>query len=234
MSKNSTFLRSLKKQIIRLTWRHDRHSFYRIDSDSVASWFDKTQSLVFSDEDAAKEESILIPLIKKIITSDSSVLDIGCGNGRYARALLPDIVEYVGTDISKGFIDSATTEFSDSKAVFIHSPAHKFIIEKKFDVILMIGLLTYMNDDEIVEMISNCHNMLKPGGRIIVRNVGSNESVRIFYGGYWNLKRILQKLPKYQIIRRPNAETLNFFSSFKMIHEQQIPNTGYKLNIFKL
>ena len=148
-------IKFIKTIINRLFWKSDQSSSYRINNKLVASWFDKTQSLVFSEEDAVKEESTIIPLIHQKITSDSSILDLGCGNGRYAEALRNDIRKYLGVDISQNFVKNANLKYSDEKISFVFSAAHTFYSKNKFDVILMIGLLTYMNDDEIEKMISN-------------------------------------------------------------------------------
>ena len=96
----------------------------------------------------------------------------------------------------------------------------------------MIGLLTYMNDDEIRKMVENCKEMLKAEGWIIVRNVYNVQSTRRVFDDKWNLIKKILRRPRYQIIRRPDQEILDFFSSFKLIDQMIIPETGYKIYIF--
>ena len=126
MKNSFLIIKFIKRITNRFFWKSDQSSSYRINNKLVASWFDKTQSLVFTEEAAVKEESTIIPLIHQKITSDSSILDLGCGNGRYADALGNDIKEYLGVDISQNFVKNANLKYSDEKLILCF-PAHTFI-----------------------------------------------------------------------------------------------------------
>lgn len=214
-------------------WRNDEDVRFRIDTSVVANWFDKTQSLVFSEESAHKEELIL----KKLIATnkDTKILDLGCGNGRYARILLPQIQQYIGVDISKNFILNNKQEIKSHKAEFYHSAAHEFVFPDKFDYILLIGLLTYMNDDEIINMCANCRHMLKDDGKLIVRNVVHRKTKRAFFDDKYFFIKHLFKSPRYQIIRRhENAITEMFNKHYNLIKSKGIPATSYKVYLWEL
>tara|TARA_B110000003_G_scaffold276388_1_gene322593 strand:- start:783 stop:1472 length:690 start_codon:yes stop_codon:yes gene_type:complete len=203
-----------------------------IDTKVVEKYFDKTQSIIFTDIYAAKEESVLLPVIANY--KPNSVLDLGCGNGRYSKSLYPQVKEYVGVDLSNNFIQELRKNNKIKKYDFIHSPAHEFKIQRKFDLILMIGLLTYMNDDDISEMILNSSKHLNKDGVIIVRNVNHGNNERSFFNDKWNFLKYFIKKPSYQIIRRPESEFLNFFSEFKLINKFNITDTAGVVYIFKL
>ena len=214
-----------------LFWRQVKSTDLVIDSKLVERYFDETQSIIFSDIYAEKEEAILLPVIESY--SANSVLDLGCGNGRYAKSLCPQVKEYVGVDISNNFIaklkkDNITRDYN-----FIHSAAHEFKTQRKFDVILMIGLLTYMNDDDISEMILNSSNHLNKDGVIIVRNVNHLSSKRSFFNDKWNVLKYFVKKPTYQIIRRPESEFMEFFSEFKLISKFDVTDTAGIVYTFK-
>lgn len=68
----------------------------------------------FTNELASEE---MITLIKKYLIP-GSVLDVGCGNGRYAQAF--DGREYLGIDISPLMIEAAKNNFNDSKKFAFH------------------------------------------------------------------------------------------------------------------
>jgi len=218
----------LQKQIF---WSTDKSSEKSLNTKQIEKWFDTTQSIVFSDEYAKKEEEFLLPLINKYFPT--SVLDLGCGNGRYSRALKEKVDKYTGVDLSRRFI-ARLEELNDKKDFyFVHSPAHRFKSNKKFDMIIMIGLITYMNDNEILEMNSNCLNHLENEGVVIVRNVNHGNQNRSIFNDSWNILKLLLGKPIYQIIRRPESEFLKLFSAFKLIESHKIPATAGKVYFFK-
>jgi len=212
-------------------WEEDKGKSFRINSQVVEHWFDKTQSLVFSEESAKEEELI----IKKLILNDSNtkILDLGCGDGRYAKIFLHNVKKYIGVDISNNFITKNKEHIKSSKLEFYHLAAHLFTYSEKFDYILMIGLLTYMNDDEINQMCHNCSKMLKEDGKIIVRNVVNNEEKRKYFDDkYFFLKHIF-KSPRYQIIRRTEKEVVEVFTKeFKLLKTENIQNTAYRVYVW--
>lgn len=86
-------------------WRADEARQFRINPKKIRYFFDKTQSLQFEQEKAQIEEETLLPFLN--ISPHSKVLDLGCGNGRWARILVDKCQEYVGVDVSKNFLESA-------------------------------------------------------------------------------------------------------------------------------
>jgi len=214
-------------------WKSDQGSTFSIDQSVVKSYFNKTMSLVFDENSARLEEKALLPYLN--LTQDSSVLDMGCANGRWARLLLPQISYYVGIDLSENFINSARAKFGDLNCDFNAIPAEDFISEKQFDLILWIGLMTYMNDSQIQQLSDNCRKMLKHTGRLIVRNVvlGKGDGNRKVYDRKPTLLRRLLGRPRYQLIRRSVRNEMGFFRAFELVHNASIPETGYHFYVFK-
>lgn len=214
-------------------WKSDQDGTFAIDQSVVRSYFNKTMSLVFDENSASLEEKALLPYLN--LTKDSSVLDMGCANGRWARLLLPQISHYVGIDFSERFINSARAKFGDLNCEFHAMPAEDFISETQFDLILCIGLMTYMNDSSIQRLSDNCKKMLKHSGRLIVRNVvlKDGDGDRKVYDRKPNLLRRLLGRPRYQIIRRSVRKEMDFFRAFELFHHASIPETGYHFYVFK-
>ena len=48
-----------------------------------------------------------------------------------------------------------------------------------FEVIRVLGLLEFINEDESVELINGLYNLLKPGGRIIVTTVNFRSTISL-------------------------------------------------------
>jgi len=215
----------------KLFWSTDNSAERSINTKQVEKWFDTTQSIVFTEEYARKEENFLLPLIYNY--NPTAVLDLGCGNGRYSRVLNDKVEQYTGVDISNNFINRLSATNNKKDFSFVHSPAHKFKSNDQFDLILMIGLITYMNDDEIREMNINCLQQLVKNGVLVVRNVDHGDKNRSIFDDKWNVLKLISRKPSYQIIRRPESEFLNLFSDFKLIEKHQIINTPNTVYFFK-
>jgi SAM-dependent methyltransferase len=99
-------------------------------------------------------------------TPAMKVLDIGCGPAEIL-AHLPS-VDYYGFDISKQYIEKASHNFS-SRGTFFCKIFDELDLKllPKFDVILAIGLLHHLDDEEAVKLIELASKALKPGGRLL-------------------------------------------------------------------
>ncbi|NQU87007.1 MAG: class I SAM-dependent methyltransferase [Mariniphaga sp.] len=214
-----------------LFWKNDNNSSFRIDNTVVANWFNKTQSIVFSEKSAKKEEIVLRKLIST--NQNTKILDLGCGDGRYAKLYSHNISKYVGIDISETFIINDKELIKSNNIEFIHSAAHEFIYPDKFDYILLIGLITYMNDDEISQMCDNCVGMLNDQGKIILRNVVNTKNKRFYYDDKLFFIKYLFGNPRYQIIRRTEDQVIRLFNrNFKLLNTLNILDTGYNVLVW--
>lgn len=208
-------------------WQEDKNYQFNIDDEVVTNYFNKTSSLVFSDDSARREEIAILPRIN--LTNKSKVLDLGCGNGRWGKILIPKCKEYVGIDLAKKFIDRANRRFKGKSARFVCMRAQDYLVEEKFDFILAIGLTTYMNDEDIEKMANNCKKMLADKGKLIIRSVTIKEPgvKRKVFNRKPDLIRKLLRRPAYQIIRRTVDEEMKFFHMFRLEHQEEIQDTGY-------
>lgn len=125
---------------------------------SVTMYQDNNPELVKKRNEA--EIKILLP--KLYLDNNSVVLDIACGIGRWADAIKKNekIKEYTGIDFSGELIDIANKRNDDINFKFYVGSATqlKNVIESKNislpNVILMVGLLIYMNDDDVLRLFS--------------------------------------------------------------------------------
>ena len=118
---------------------------------SVTMYQDNNKTLVRNRNEYELKK--LVPLLK--LNKDSKVLDVACGIGRWADAIEMDINVYYGLDFSKDLIRIAQKRNRKSNFYFYEEAADhvgKFVQEKdigKFNVILIVGILMYLNDEEV-------------------------------------------------------------------------------------
>jgi SAM-dependent methyltransferase len=96
------------------------------------------------------------------------VLDVGCGTGEIL-ALLPG-VEYFGFDPHAGYIAAAQDRFRDrAGSTFRCATLDGFAVEGlgKFDIVLAIGVLHHLTDQEALQLLDLARAVLRPGGRLV-------------------------------------------------------------------
>jgi len=236
ISKNS--IKKLVKKVLCVkgdNWFNDPNREFRINGNEVKKYFDSVKSTPLSKKGERTEAKTIIGLIN--IRPGMKILDLGCGEGRWAKVLEDKNIEYTGVDFSKELIDKAKNIDIKGSVTFINKPAQDFISEEKFDLIFLFGLITYMNDEDIRKLNKNCRFMLKKGGRLILRDVALNDKCverKVHDDKNDFLRKIyFFRAPRYQLIRRSLDAELKLFKEFSLIHEQRIRGTNLNIKIFK-
>lgn len=93
-----------------------------------------------------------------------SILDVGCGDGRFLSLLSSEISNKVGCDLSERAISfaKAFNPEIDYRCVNAHS------LTDKFDVVTAVEVLEHIPDDHISKFVSGLYNCTNPGGKIII------------------------------------------------------------------
>lgn len=95
------------------------------------------------------------------------LLDIGCGTAEILR-LLPRDVIYCGFDISPIYIEAARASFGPRGSFHCGSfDQHHAISLPKFDLVIALGVLHHLNDDEAREVFVLARTALNPSGRVL-------------------------------------------------------------------
>ncbi len=95
------------------------------------------------------------------------ILDIGCGPADVLD-YLPGM-NYTGLDISPEYIAAAKTRFG-SRGRFCCGDVGQTTIEREqgtFDLVLAIGVLHHLNDDDALKLFALARLALHPGGRLV-------------------------------------------------------------------
>ncbi len=108
--------------------------------------------------------------------SDLKILDIGCGNGRFAQFLIqkPDlnVEEYIGIDNNQFLLKQAKNTVQNKNFTFkeidIVEGNFSFLNEKKFDLIVLFGVLHHIPSFELRKsLFEKVSEYLAPGGVFI-------------------------------------------------------------------
>ena len=158
----------------------DNHRIYHnkieIDSKAVQSFYNRqaegastplgavflgSQDQSVLDEKNHYTKTVVIPKLR--INRETRVLDLGCGIGRMAQFILPDCGFYCGVDFSEKMVESANVlcaAIAPAAAFQIHclsvpeavSLGNGFL-GGPFEVVLLSGVLVYLNDSEVQQVI---------------------------------------------------------------------------------
>jgi len=111
--------------------------------------------------------------VKKLIRKNQSHLDYACGSGTFVGRYLNQ--NSIGVDISKSQIDYAQKKY-DKDCRFIILDEFKFKdYENTFDVITVLGLFEFIDDDEVNRLLNKFYSLLKDGGKLIITTPNFNK-----------------------------------------------------------
>lgn len=100
------------------------------------------------------------------------VLDLGCGTGRLARALLPDGFEYTGVDLSDEMLNVARNTVDTAKATFLRGNLVELqaVVPKKVDhaACLFSTLGMILGEHNRQAVVKNVFSLLRLGGRFVL------------------------------------------------------------------
>lgn len=133
--------------------------------------------------------------LKKHLTSisefdrDIEIISIASGSSRAIVEVVKDGHYLDGTKLSITFLDKSEHAIQYSKEMSLHishlpiklnwvqDSAGAFLrnaSSKKFDVVEIVGLLDYFNDEKVLEIFTGIYNILQPGGVLITSNINHN------------------------------------------------------------
>lgn len=133
--------------------------------------------------------------LKKIVAFDrgNSVLELGCGNGRWAFALAPLVASYVGVDFSQSMIDAANGRAAAlglDNVTFHRIALQDYATDQRFDVIYLSGVSQYLHDADLKALLGRLQCALKPNGIVVDRSTTSvRERLVIEKSDYFSVYR---------------------------------------------
>jgi len=111
----------------------------------------------FYDKIIAPNQDRIFNEIKNVIEPNSSVIDVGCGTGRFSFTVSEKVANVVGLDLSKKNIDKANQILSiknNSKISFHHTNLSTLISENNhFDYAVMTYVIHEVNPSERITLL---------------------------------------------------------------------------------
>ena len=108
-----------------------------------------------------------MPVLEKALEyiSGGTALDLGVGNGRNALYLLSKNFDVTGVDMSEEGIELLRKRVPEgSKLKLVVSSVLDFETDKKFDLVCAIGLLHFLNIEDINKLIIKMKELTKDDG----------------------------------------------------------------------
>ena len=94
------------------------------------------------------------------------VIDIGCGPG-YAAKWLPGS-RFFGFDVHGAYIDYATRKYGRHAVFYCDLFSRQYVSTlPKADLVLMMGLLHHLTDEECVSLLRLAKSAMKSGGKLL-------------------------------------------------------------------
>jgi len=147
----------------------------RLSAAAVRSFFDERArkvttlgplcAVLYQDSNphlAAERHRVEQELIGRKLFSEefTTILDVGCGTGRWADLIVPKSIGYTGIDFCAGLLAFARKRHRAARnARFLRASIAEelpcSLAGKKFDRILSLGVMIYLNDKEMMKALDN-------------------------------------------------------------------------------
>ena len=125
--------------------------------------------------------------VSSFINSKDIHLDYACGPGTFSGIFLE--TNSIGVDISDAQIKYANQTYGKKDKFLSLEEFNKTMSNKKFDVVTVLGLFEFIDDDEVIKLVDKLHELLNEGGKLIATTPN--------YGGLmYYLELILSKFGK--------------------------------------
>lgn len=154
-----------------------------------ATGYEKGSAEVYKNvQDNIHFRQIVTPVIKNLIEENvkpgDSVLDLGCGYGKYVESFLEQAKKYRGVDISNSQINIAKKVYSENSATeFFVGDAKKYRTEEKFDVVTAFYVINYaQSKEELVNFFTTIYEALLDNGVFFGINASAFLPVEAYEG----------------------------------------------------
>lgn len=163
-------------------------------------------------------------LVNKALNTDPAmkVLDVGAGSGRWTTTFAPKVAKVVAIEPTNAYYLLKKNIACFTNVECIKKSFDEYKSEEKFDLVIISGVLMYINDQtECDTFLSNALKMIAPGGHLVLREpVGRNRKCKTFKNGQNNG---ISNCINYMEITRPQEYYDRICCSYDFKLLQSIP-----------
>ena len=142
--------------------------------ENVRKGIKKTGERIIPEDIKSREEYLLYlrhlyayDFVKNIVTKDSLVLEVGCGEGYGSYLLSQYVKKIVGLDIDAETINHASNKYLSQSCTFeIYDGVNIPYKENTFDAVISFQVVEHIHDD--MNYISEIHRILKQRSTFII------------------------------------------------------------------
>ncbi len=110
-----------------------------------------------------------VPSLVPLLTTQSRVLEIGCGAGRISRHLAPLVAELVACDVSRPMLREARANLASHANVRLVQTTGFMLdeIEGPFDVVFAQGLMSHLDPLQLLALLCEARRLVSDNGRLV-------------------------------------------------------------------
>jgi SAM-dependent methyltransferase len=221
--------------VARITTAFGEPSPPEIDPQEVAAFFadrarrmdevGPTRAVIYQDKQgdlAERRDSAEIKRLLPILRLDGrqSLLDVGCGTGRWSRRLVPHVARYHGIDSTEGLLAHARAQhLDDPHCRFTHLQAEQLSAASlgagEFDRVLCAGICMYLNDSQLTILFNAICEVSITGAMVLLREPIAVDS-RLTLKGHFSAElehdyhAIYRSAPEFMALLQPTLLAAGF------------------------
>lgn len=146
---------------------------------------------------------------------NSTILDLGCGNGALSKTLYDKGYIVTGIDASKELLDIARHNYPDIE--FIQADATNFSLQNPVDVVFSNAVFHWIDKEQQQDMLRCVYNALKENGQFVFE-----------FGGYGNNQLIHKALSEIFSEYKYNYKMPFYFPTISE-YATLMENTGFRV-----
>jgi SAM-dependent methyltransferase len=160
-----------------------------------------------------EEERTLLSLVE--LRPDMTVLELGCGTGRWAVTMAPKVRRFIGVDISGSMLERARTRADGlgltnvewREASVLDAP-----LTERYDLIYLSGVSQYVHDADLGALITRLFAHLTAEGVVVDRST------------VYHLQRDVVRTSEYFCIYRTAEELVESYERHGLALTQRTPS----------